>query len=210
MLTRAIRFSALRLIPLLLPVAAAPCAVLVLLLAPTPARAASFVFQSSFFSGATGPASGTLVTAPGTGGPGDQILLSEIVFFDFSHTFAPGTTIVFDTNDLAGITGASGLNVSADGLGLASGGWFAIDEGDARLRMVTNADDVNDNYRVDFPSTTSNGFYGGAFGGWVLVPEPSTGLLLGVGLTLLAWRRRVKIEVRSMSSRAALLCFTGL
>ena len=191
MLARALRFSALHLIPLLLPVAAAPCAVLVLLLAPTPARATSFVFQSSLFtSGATGPASGTLVTAPGTGGPGDQILLSEIVFFELSHTFAPGTTIVFDTNDLGGITGASGLNVSADGLGLASGGWIAINEGNARLRLVTNADNVNDNYLVDFPSTTSNGFFGGAFGGWVLVPEPSAGLLLGAGLTLLAWRRR--------------------
>jgi len=176
---------------MLLPVAAAACAVLALLLAPTPAPAASFVFQSSVFTnGATGPASGTLVTAPGTGGPGDQILLSEIVFFEFSHTFAPGTTIVFDTNDLVMTTGASGLNVSADGLGLASGGWIAINEGDARMRHVNNADDVNDSYLVDFPSTTANGFYGGAFGGWVLVPEPSAGLLLGAGFTLLAWRRR--------------------
>jgi hypothetical protein len=176
-------------LPLLRALAAGLWVALLALLGPAPAQAATFIFQPNFYQrDATGPASGILVTAPGTGGPGDEIELSDIVLFEFSHTFEPGTTIVFGTDDLVSFTPFGFVTVSADGLGLESGGWAAINADDARMRHVNNAGDLNDNYLVDSSSTMANGAFGGAFGGWVLVPEPGTALLLSAGLALLARR----------------------
>jgi hypothetical protein len=167
------------------------CAALIALLAPGPARSATFVFQSNFFTfAATGPASGTLVTADGTGGPGDELALADIVFFEFSHTFAPGTTIQFETDDLGSFTPLGSVFVSADGSGLESGGWIAVNDDGRRMRHINNAGNLNDNYLVDSSSMLADGAFGGAFGGWVLVPEPGTLLLVAAGLAVLGARRR--------------------
>ncbi|MEZ4282907.1 MAG: hypothetical protein R3F21_25195 [Myxococcota bacterium] len=141
------------------------------LLASPQASAETFVFTStSFFSGATGPSSGTLVTAPGTGGPGQAITQSDIVSFEFSHTFAPGTVIEFDETHLVNVGAPIPLMVAADGSGLESGGFQARDPvADTHLRMVANVGDVNDNYVIDSPIFSANGAFGGAFGGWVRV-----------------------------------------
>jgi len=160
------------------------------------ARSEVFVFVPNFYqAGAQGPASGTLVTAPGTGGPGQELTIADIVSFDFSHTFAPGTTAVFTEADLQFITGG-GLFVAPDGSGLESGGWNATNGADQRMRLINNTGDLNDNYIVDEPAATSNGALGGAFGGWVLqtapaIPSSSPGGLLLLALTITALAGRV-------------------
>lgn len=169
-----------------------------------PASAETFVFTGTAFTfGATGPSAGTLVTAPGTGGPGQAISQSDVVSFHFSHTFAPGTVIEFDETHLIVPGSPSPLLVSADGTGLASGSFQARDPvADTHLRMVVNADDVNDNYVIDSPLFSANGAFGGAFGGWVRVataPVPAGSplaqlILLGaaVGTAVSRVRSRVR------------------
>ncbi len=170
------------------------------LLASPQASAETFVFTgTSFFSGATGPSSGTLVTAPGTGGPGQIITQSDIFSFEFSHTFAPGTVIEFDETHLVNVGAPTPLTVAADGSGLASGSFQARDPvADTHLRMIANAGDANDNYLIDSPILSANGAFGGAFGGWIRVettPVPVgswIGRLLLLGAVLAAgayWAR---------------------
>ena len=154
----------------------------------TSAGAEVFVFEMTFpIFGATGPAFGTLVTAPGTGGPGQEIMLGGIVSFEFSHTFAPGVVATFTEEDLGTISG-SGLFVAPDGSGLESGGWNATNANDQLIRMVNNPGDINDNFLVDSPAGTSNGALGCTFGGWVLqpaTPVPSVSVLGSAVLLLL-------------------------
>jgi hypothetical protein len=167
------------------------------------ARAETFVFVPNFYqAGAQGPASGTLVTAPGTGGPGEEITVADIVSFDFSHTFEPGTTAVFTEADIQFIT-FGGLFVAPDGSGLESGGWNAVNGSDQRMRMVNNTGDLNDNYIVDQPASTSNGALGGAFGGWVRAPvavpasSPEGLLVLALAIVALAGRAGLRRGARA-------------
>lgn len=135
-----------------------------------------------------GPFSGTLITVDGSGGPGDDLTLADIDLFEFFAGTSLGT-FVFTKDDLINFNTA----VSADGLGLgttASESFTAVNPDDRRMRFVFNAGDVNDNFAID-PTTSEINAVAFAFGGWVLVPEPSSAALLAVGLLgVCAMRRR--------------------
>ena len=154
-------------------------------------------FPTNYTSGAAGPAEGYLIL-PDSFGPGSTPQVSDIVDFRLGHTFDAQTTIVFDTTQGDTFQNAFGtLTVSDDSMGIDSGSFNMIDaETGARLRLVFNAavqglGDVNDNYVVDSVSNQSNGAYGGAFGGFVFIPEPATlGVLAAPALALTTRRRR--------------------
>ena len=136
-----------------------------------------------------GPFSGRIVTVDGAGGPGDVLGLADIALFEFSAGTTLGLTFTFSTGDLVSFS----TQVAADGSGLgttAPGENFtAINADDRRMRAVFNADDLVDNFAID-PTSSQIAAVAFSFGGWVLVPEPGTGLLLGLGLLGLGAARR--------------------
>ena len=151
--------------------------------------ATSFEWVTSSSNPTGGPFSGRIVTVDGAGGPGDSLSLADIALFEFSAGTTLGLTFRFSTPDL--ISFATAVAADGSGLGTIAGGegFTAINPDDRRMRAVFNAGDVNDNFAVD-PTSSAINAVAFSFGGWVLVPEPGPGPLLGLGLLGLAASRR--------------------
>ncbi|MEQ9453271.1 MAG: hypothetical protein RLN76_01595 [Phycisphaeraceae bacterium] len=147
-----------------------------------------------FIFSAIGPASGSITFAE-TIGAGDTATTSDIIAFEFTHSFDGINFVSFNIDNGDSLTVSFvAPTIAGDLSTIVSGGFSVINTtDDTRLRMIANTGTVNDNYLIDSPALSSNGAFGGAFGGWFLVEDPSlpgdfdnSGILDAPDLDLLA------------------------